>query len=432
MEGAATACRAPAYPAPDPHRPRYRLTVHIPASGDVTGTVRVRFTPDLPTRRLVFREWPNGPLQAKEGAHLDAGPVTARGFTLTETHPDPTTLVVALSRTLVAGEPIDVELPYRLRLPGAVRDRLARSGDAVRLGSFFPVLAWEPGVGWDVDPPTPLLAETSSTPTADFDVRISAPPGDRLLTTGAPAGPGRYAATAVRDFAIAAGRFETFTTVAHAPEPVQVTAAVAPGTGASVRDVAYRARAALEAISARYGPYPWPTLHVAVVPALGRVGIEYPTMIFLGGEGIVRATTHEVAHQWFYSLVGNNQARDPVLDEGLATYAQAELDQIWPYLDSLPDPRRLRRQTGRPMAYWGNRRQNLYDLAVYADGARMLRALGHPPDVTCALRRYVAANAYGIATQADLARALEAGLPGARRVLAGYGVPSRYRGREIG
>jgi aminopeptidase N len=236
----------------------------------------------------------------------------------------------------------------------------------------------------------------------------------------------------VRDFAIAAGRFETFTTVAHASEPVQVTAAVAPGTGASVRAVAYRARAALEAIAARYGPYPWPTLHVAVVPALGRVGIEYPTMIFLGGEGIVRATTHEVAHQWFYSLVGNNQARDPVLDEGLATYVQAELDQIWPYLDSLPDPRRLRRQTGQPMAYWGDRRQNLYDLAVYADGARMLRALGHPAEVTCGLRRYVAANAYGIATQAGLARALEAGVPGARRVLGAYGFPSGYRGREIG
>ena len=139
-----------------------------------------------------------------------------------------------------------------------------------------------------------------------------------------------------------------------------------------------------------------------------------------------------MAHQWFYSLVGNDQARDPVLDEGLATYVQAELDQIWPYLEGLPDPKRLRRQTGRPMAYWGDRRQNLYHLAVYADGARMLRALEHPPEVTCALRRYVAANAYGIATQADLARALDAGVPGARRVLAAYRVPSGYRGREIG
>jgi len=389
----------------------------------VTGTVHVHFTPDLATRRLVFREWPNGPLEAGEGAHLAAGPVTVPGLTFSTAQPDPTTLVVRLSRTLRAGEPIDVAMPYRLRLPGPVLDRLARSGEAVRLGSFYPVLAWEPGVGWDTDRPTPLLAEASSTPTADFDVRIAAPPGDQLVTTGSPAGDGRYTATAVRDFAIAAGRFNTFTTVADAPGPVRVTAVVEHGMDVSAQDVAYRAQAALQAISSRYGPYPWPTLHLAVVPALGRVGIEYPTMIFLGGEGIMRATTHEVAHQWFYSLVGNDQARDPVLDEGLATYVQAELDRIWPYLDNLPDPRPLRRETGQPMAYWRDRRPNLYSLAVYANGARMLRALGHPADVTCALRRYVAANAYGIATQADLARALTARVPGARRVLAAYGIP---------
>ena len=112
--------------------------------------------------------------------------------------------------------------------------------------------------------------------------------------------------------------------------------------------VAGRARSALEALADRFGPYPWPSLNLAVVPDLDRVGIEYPTMIFLGENGIARTTTHEVAHQWFYSLVGNDQARDPVLDEGLATYSQAELDRIWPYLDGLPDPRAVRPLTGRP------------------------------------------------------------------------------------
>jgi aminopeptidase N len=146
-------------------------------------------------------------------------------------------------------------------------------------------------------------------------------------------------------------------------------------------------------------------------------------MIFLGSGSVVRATTHEVAHQWFYSLVGNDQGRDPVLDEGLATYVQAELDRIWPFFANLPDPRSLLRRTGEPMTYWRDRPRGLYALAVYVNGARMLRALGHPADVTCALRRYVAANAYGIATQADLARALEARVPGARRVLAAYGIP---------
>jgi hypothetical protein len=329
---------------------------------------------------------------------------------------------VGLSRTLAAGRSIDVTMRFRLRLPGAVLDRLSRSDGAVRLGSFFPVLAWEPGVGWDTDPATPLLAETSSTPTADFDVRVTAPPGLRVLTTGERAGDGRYTAEAVRDFAIAAGRFAVATTIAHAPGPVRITAVVDRGVDGSPIDVARRARAALEAISALYGPYPWPALHLAVVPALGRVGIEYPTMIYLGPEGIERTTTHEVAHQWFYSLVGNDQARDPLLDEGLATYVQAGIDRIWPYLDGLPDPKPLRLDTGRPMAYWKSRRQNLYALAVYADGARMMRALGHPEDVTCALRRYVAGNAYGIATQADLARALSARVPGAARVLREYGI----------
>ena len=57
------------------------------------------------------------------------------------------------------------------------------------------------------------------------------------------------------------------------------------------------------------------------MPDQAAVGIEYPTMIFLGTGTAGALTTHEVAHQWFYSLVGNDQARDPVLDEGLATYA---------------------------------------------------------------------------------------------------------------
>jgi hypothetical protein len=389
----------------------------------VTGTVRVRFTPDLATRRLVFREWPNGPLQAGEGARLTTGTVRAPGLAFTERRANPTTLVLELASTLPAGRAVDVTVPFRLRLPGAVVDRLSRTGHAVRLGSFFPVLAWEPGVGWDTDPPTPLLAETSSTPTADFDVRIAAPPGDELLTTGVPAGDGKYSATAVRDFAIAAGRFDTFTLTARAPGPVRVTAAVERGVKGSPADVARRAKAALEALAARYGPYPWPALNLAVVPGLERAAIEYPTMIFLGEGGIARDETHEVAHQWFYSLVGNDQARDPVLDEGLATYAQAELDRIWPYFENLPDPARLRPRTGSRMTEWTGRPRDLYALAVYANGARMLHALGHPAEVTCALRRYVAANAYGIATQADLARALESGVPGARRVLAAYGIP---------
>ena len=125
----------------------------------------------------------------------------------------------------------------------------------------------------------------------------------------------------MRDFALAVGRFQTATAVAHAPGRVRVVAAVARGVAVSPAAVAAEVRADLGSLSRRFGPYPWPDLHVAVMPGQSRLGIEYPTMIFLGTGTAGALTTHEVAHQWFYSLVGNDQARDPVLDEGLATYA---------------------------------------------------------------------------------------------------------------
>ena len=406
-------CHARPYPAPPADRPRYRMDVHIRRRGPVLGRLRVAFTPDRATDRLVFRLWPNGPRQAREGARLTVAAVESPGRRLTVTRPDPTTLVLRPRRPLAVGSGITVAMRFSLRLPGRLLDRISRSGDTVRLGSFFPILAWEPGVGWDTDSPTTSLAEASSSPTADFDVRVRVPEGESVIATGVPRGGRRFTAHAVRDFAIAVGRFDVATTVARAPGPVRIVAAVARGEGASAADVAGRARGALEAMAARFGPYPWPELHLAVLPGLAGSGIEYPTMIFLGAGGIVRDTTHEVAHQWFYALVGNDQARDPVLDEGLASYAQADLDQIWTYFDRLPDPPQLRGRLGEPMTYWDRQPYRYYQLGIYVDGARALHALGPAPLVDCALRRYVAANAYGIATQADLVRALSATIPGA-------------------
>src|SRR5262249_56584842 len=56
-------CNAAAYPAPDPHRPRYTLHIAVdPAAHAVTGTLRVAFTPDIATRTIDFPPWANRPL----------------------------------------------------------------------------------------------------------------------------------------------------------------------------------------------------------------------------------------------------------------------------------------------------------------------------------------------------------------------------------
>jgi aminopeptidase N len=133
-----------------------------------------------------------------------------------------------------------------------------------------------------------------------------------------------------------------------------------------------------------------------------------------------RATTHEVAHSWFYALVGNNQARDPWLDEGVTSWAQARADGLLGWFGRLPISRAVRGRLGAPMTFWERHESDYYE-GVYAQGVRALHALGPPRLVDCGLRLYVARNAYGIARPDDLARALGEVLPGARRSLEGFG-----------
>ena len=216
---------------PDPNRPRYTLTVNVDLpNNNVHGDLNVRFTPDLNTDRLLFRLWPDGPALANVGAHLDVGGVTVGGAEVPTTLANPTTLVI--SGSYAAGQPVDIGMSWLLKLPGAVNDRVARIGEAVRLGSFFPILPWEPGVGWDDDPPPPQFAEASTAPTADFDVSVTTSPADLgVLASGVPDRPGHWTATAVRDFAMSTGRFAIATAVAHVPDPVAVTVGASAGTG---------------------------------------------------------------------------------------------------------------------------------------------------------------------------------------------------------
>jgi hypothetical protein len=416
-------CRAPVQlPQPDPDRPRYHMRVEVrPEQRVVEGRLRVAFTPDLDTGELVFRLWPNGPLQSEAGTSLEVGEVRSAGRRLKTRLTDPTTLEVDLSRALQAQETIEVSMPWRLELGGPSFDRLSAEGSSLRLGSFFPLLAWQPGAGWLRDPPTSSLAETSTSPVADFDVFLRLPPGVEALATGREMSPGRWRAEAVRDFAVATGRFKTVTGTARAPEPVRVMVGVDEAVGESPEPYRNGVVRALEVLSRRYGPYPWPSFNLAITPGLTRAGIEYPTLVMQGDQTLGIVTDHEVAHMWFYSLVGSNPAREPWLDEGLTSYAQARIDSQVGLFASEEVRGPARNRLGAGMRYW-ERHEPFYFQGVYAQGVKALAALGPMGKTDCGLRRYVEANAYSIADSADLARALEKEIPGARRSLKRFGV----------
>ena len=376
----ATRPSCPATPpraAPAQDRPRYTLRVDLrPAESAASGDVSVRFVPDLPTDRLVFRLWPNGPRITAGGGRLDAGPVTVDGGQARSEFPNPTTLVVPLGRMVPAGTAIQASMPWQLRIPGPIDDRVAKSGSGVRLGSFFPILPWEPGVGWALDPPSTAYAEAFTAPAADFTMSVTAPPGYTVLASGASDDRGTWTGIGMREVALSAGRFRVVEATANAPGPIPVTVGVDEDLGSSGQAFADKVVRSIEQFSRRYGPYPWPEYTLAITGAL-RGGVEFPGHVMQGPGTIGRTTSHEVAHQWFYALVGNNQARDPWIDEGLATWGEWQYEGVVASGKATSIPASVRGRAGEPMSFWDPQRKPVFARGVRPgrEGPRRARGL---------------------------------------------------------
>jgi len=118
---------------------------------------------------------------------------------------------------------------------------------------------------------------------------------------------------------------------------------------------------------------------------------------------------HELGHQWWYSIVGNDQYREPWLDESAASYADALVSGGFGYCRDLRSlPRRSGLRLDASMRYWIPRPDS-YDRVVYGFGActfrRLERQIGAAA-MTRFLRRLVSEHRHGVMTDQDFARTL--------------------------
>jgi len=223
----------------------------------------------------------------------------------------------------------------------------------------------------------------------------------------------------MRDFALSVGRFTTVTAQANAPNPVTVTVGAAAGTGVSPQPFAAKAVSVLQDYGRRFGAYPWSTFTLAITPNLSG-GIEWPSFVMQGPSTIGRTTSHEIGHEWFYGLVGNDQGRDPWIDEGLATYAEGRYEGSILGMRNARIPPPAAGNLGQPMPFWGQNR-GVYNSGVYTQGAKAMATLGDLDLVDCGLRVYVAQNAYRTARPSDLMTAMSSVFPNAAATLASFG-----------
>jgi hypothetical protein len=407
---------APAAAAPEragPGHARYDIAITGDGFGFVWhGRQTVRFTNTTGSTldTVWFRLWGNG----VDGCAAPAVHVSAvTGGTPGPLAVDCTALPVAVhlppGRSTTIGFDLDITVPDR-------DTRFGRHAGAAYVTFAFPVLAVHDRAGWHLDPYTDL-GEANYALTADWRVRIDHPttlavPASGVATTR-PGRPGRTVtesrAPRARDFAFAAGEFTQHTVRTRGGELVRVW----QGTDVSDAEAAETLRTATEAMSTFadwYGPYPYPEVDV-VTGQFPYGSMEYPTLVTA-----VPATTavaHELAHQWWYGLVGNDQYADPWLDETFTHYSALRFtgeegvdcaDPPWLHPDN-------RISNGHD--YWDAGAPG-YVLTVYFVGACMLqdleRTLGSNRMLHL-LRTYAAANRYGIATPAEFGAAAQAASP---------------------
>jgi hypothetical protein len=410
-----------------PQRPVVTLAFTMsPDLHTADGRETVVFTPDMQTCDLVFRAWPNQPTMFMTGSSLVLTAITVDGRSVQPQMQSagapagsPGTLVdVPLSPCLTPGQSVTADLSFRLTLGVGADERIGVSSatQTAWAGTGFPLLAWVRGRGWVEDPAVPINGE--SVTSEDFmlkELSVTAPSQFAVAGTGTPTGrrPGpngttvhAFSAPAVRDASFAVGRY---TITDHDVRRVQVHLATPQaGTRATPQQWADQVGDAIAKLVAMFGPFPYPDLWVTITPGQSD-GTEFPDAIQFSDSrphGLPALVAHEVSHQWFYSLVGNDQSTDPWLDESLATFGEAlaggDADDY--RIDAVPMG-----DMGRPMTFWAaGGGFDAYTDHVYNQGAAVLllaRRQAGPARFDAALRSYVTAAAHTVATPADFARA---------------------------
>src|SRR5690606_14860648 len=96
----------------------------------------------------------------------------------------------------------------------------------------------------------------------------------------------------------------------------------------------HAAKSALSYFGKNYGTYPYSTLSI-VVPPIGASeagGMEYPTLVTAlaadnenPGYELERTVIHEIAHQYWYGIIANNEFEEAWLDEAFASYTEEKV-----------------------------------------------------------------------------------------------------------
>ncbi len=274
-----------------------------------------------PLTTIWLRLWSNGVKGC--GAHA----ITVAGFeggTPGELSRRCTALPVDLDAPLEQGAEATVSMDVTIDLP-ARNDRFGHHGGLALVGTALPTLAIHDDLGWHLDPYVDL-GESFYSIVGDYQVTLNVPAALRTPTTGTavasrdqrppadhdlrrPRRPRlRVGGGAAGDGSRTFGRHRSRRLVpAGRPDPRKP-----PGPRSNDRSC----RSTPTPPASARSRIPEMDVVLTQLPAFG--GMEYPTIIFTNPDKIT--ISHELGHQYWYGIVGDDQFSSPWLDESFATW----------------------------------------------------------------------------------------------------------------
>ncbi len=421
------------------NRNRYYIEASLVFDNGVAilrGAERVRYTNHSADtlNEIVFRLYPNlsvmGGRMVIYQSELNGAPVEPR---LTERD---TVLILTLDQPLQPGDSAEMAFQFSVA---------AETGMFASYGTFgyekgvfaapewYPALSvYEEGRGWWTERPSPA-GDAGYSESALFETYMTVPDNFTLAMSGSaidsyPAGNGNttyhYVSGPMRDLLLVASPL--FGKLTTESDGVTVNVFYWPGGEIAAEQVLQIAADTVRIFDEQFGPYPFAELDVAETDNLS--AIEYPGIVVVaarywtpGDDFMEIATAHEIGHQWFYSVVGNDQVDHPWLDELLTSFTEYIYtrekygeDRFKDMVQGDRDRYNYYKSTGAPdlvldlpvSAY----NDNEYGVIVYTKGplfyAELEKKLGR--DVFReGLQLYYKRNRYEIVTSKDVLQAFE-------------------------
>lgn len=245
-----------------------------------------------------------------------------------------------LSKELKPGETIQIVMDFTLKIPRG-RDRLSYNQEQYSLTNWYPILSIfdEKANTWDENPFYPV-GESNYSDCSDYEVILTVPKGMLAATTGFKVSEEStnnrdkltFQALNNRDFVLFISK--DYKVLSKEVDGIRVNSYYISEETTAKRMLDL-ASASIKYFGDTFGKYPYPEYDVVETWLQGGA-MEYPTITQMGPYSYLtpeynennltffdEAVVHETAHQWWFSTVGNNEFKEPILDESFTAYSTA-------------------------------------------------------------------------------------------------------------